>query len=96
MSGETKEGPPFFHTSEVKDILKSLQTTEAQKAAIEQRLAAHVTKTIESRFQPALLDELKKFEEEELELVRIDVSLRERLVDALQQARRYPEKSKNL
>lgn len=86
--GQRNSDPPFY-TADVKDILRSIKTTKQQKQALEQRLAAHITKTIESRLQPALLDELRRMEDEELELVRIDVSLRERLVEALQQARRF-------
>jgi hypothetical protein len=80
--------PPFY-TADVRDILRSIETTKHQKTQIEQKLAAHVAKTIEAKFEPALLEEMKKLEDEELELVRIDVSLREKLVETLQQARRH-------
>jgi hypothetical protein len=81
--------PPFY-TADVRDILRSIETTKHQKTQIEQKLAAHVAKTIEAKLEPALLEEMKKLEDEELELVRIDVSLREKLVETLQQARRHP------
>jgi uncharacterized membrane protein len=86
LLGQTND-PPFY-TADVRDILRSIETTKQQKAQIEQKLALHVAKTIEAKFEPALLAELMKLEAEELELVRIDVSLREKLVATLQQARR--------
>jgi serine/threonine protein kinase len=86
LLGQTND-PPFY-TADVRDILRSIETAKQQKAQIEQKLALHVAKTIEAKFEPALLAELMKLEAEELELVRIDVSLREKLVATLQQARR--------
>jgi serine/threonine protein kinase len=83
----TNKHPPF-HNADVKDILRDLETTQRQKVEIEQKLADHVAKTIEAKFAPSLIDQLKKLEDEETELVRIEVNLRERLVETLQQARR--------